>query len=174
MNLRDPKDGPWCWQNKNTLKSIIYIFDDIDGISPSSAIAVYNALTHISSNIGIPRFKTSVGNICKYSGLGKAHVKRIVKILKENNILEKFENRSTTDNGQQVNTYCLTADKDIIVPIDEVFSIWYTKPESRDCNNYYVNEENPNISPFIQTPPANDEPPSVDEEPPSAKNQNME
>lgn len=64
---RHTRDGPWCWQTKETLKQIAEIFDATR--DTSSARSVYLALTECASDAGCERFTRRIGEIATRAGV---------------------------------------------------------------------------------------------------------
>lgn len=74
-------NGPFCWQNKETLRGIRESLDGDGGLA--SVLSVYHALTEIASDMASDEFTTMQSHIGKLSGgLSTSTVKRCIKELR--------------------------------------------------------------------------------------------
>jgi len=79
-------NGPFCWQNKATLRGIRESLDGDGGLA--SVLSVYHALTEIASDFASDEFTTMQSHIGKLAGgLSTSTVKRCIKELRDLNVI---------------------------------------------------------------------------------------
>lgn len=96
IEARKPSDGPFLYQHKRTLDVIKEAFTELQGISVPPAIAVYVALSYISSNDrsqAKASFCTTINEIMYYSGVSRRHILRILKIFEKLRIVHILRKR---------------------------------------------------------------------------------
>ncbi|MHC1763590.1 MAG: hypothetical protein AB9869_04680 [Verrucomicrobiia bacterium] len=86
MSNPTPKPIAWCWQDKASLRRIRDAFDRTNDVC--SALAVYLALTEISSDSNAPEFQTTHAWIARMAGVSVSTVQRRIKVLVDIGLLE--------------------------------------------------------------------------------------
>ena len=90
MKSRTTKDGPFCWQAKESLRGIRDRFDASHNVA--SAIAVYVALSEIASNKSCESFEATQGEVAQKSGLSPNTVRKVITGLKVAGLLHESPN----------------------------------------------------------------------------------
>jgi hypothetical protein len=81
LRIREPKDGPWCWQSKAARRRIREAFDATNNVA--SALSVYDALCEIASDDQSEVFTTTHAWIQRISGVGISTIKKHLAVLSE-------------------------------------------------------------------------------------------
>jgi hypothetical protein len=98
MKSRTTKDGPFCWQAKESLRAIRDRFDAAHNVA--SAIAVYVALSEIASNKGCESFEATQGEVAQKSGLSPNTVRKVLAGLKAAGLLHESPNFYESGEGE--------------------------------------------------------------------------
>ena len=102
---RSTKDGPFCWQNKNILRSIRDYFDATNNVS--SALAVYVALTEIASDNQSEVFDRRIGDIATRAGVSYKTASKVLHRLESLSIIAITRHKVCGMNENAPSTYRL-------------------------------------------------------------------
>ena len=83
---RRTTDGPFCWQSKDVRRRIREAFDASNNVA--TALAVYDALTEISSDERSETFDTTHAWIQRMSGVGITTIKNHLGVFSELGLLQ--------------------------------------------------------------------------------------
>jgi hypothetical protein len=102
---RSTKDGPFCWQNKNILRSIRDYFDATNNVS--SALAVYVALTEIASDKQSEVFDRRIGDIAMRAGVSYRTASKVLHRLESLSLIAITRHKVSGTNENAPSTYRL-------------------------------------------------------------------
>jgi hypothetical protein len=84
--LRQIKDGPWCWQHKQMLTMISDIFDATNDVS--SARTIYVALSEFASDNGSETFTESIAQIARRAAVSYSTAARLLNRLEKLKLID--------------------------------------------------------------------------------------
>ena len=91
--IRDIRNAPFQWQDKNTMRLIREAFQEERGNKLAFAIAVYVCMTEIASNQQSDVFIFTQSELAKMTGLSLNTVRQIIEAFERLKIIKRKEHK---------------------------------------------------------------------------------